>query len=458
MTYIRAAGMLCLVFPALMGFGCSDVPNRYTTDGSVPSSLAAATLPIAAGQSTDSLTYRSVSVGTTLNAGLSHSSAILAPATPTISRSFFGLTILNFKNVSPTMLFGTTRSWDAYPALDWADANPSLGMYNFTSLDEFISLNQSRNTEIIYTFGRTPPWASSQPGAPGPYGLGQCAPPADLNAWDNYVRAVVTHVAGRIKYWEIWNEPNAPNFYCGDISTMVAMAQRASRIIKRIDPSALILSPAVTGGPGPNWLAEFLARGGTHYVDVIAFHGYWSARAEDVVDVISRYRTVMAANGASEKALWDTESSWSGFGNLGTPSSAQQVGFVAKDYLLHWSQGVSRFVWYAYDGGTIWGGLWTSGSGESPAAVSYTEIYRWMVGATLTAPCSANHNGIWICPLARPDGYKAEAVWISNQTAVFQVPVKYIEYRDLAGSVHPITSRTVTVGDQPILFETAPRR
>ncbi len=106
----------------------------------------------------------------------------------------------------------------------------------------------------------------------------------------------------------------------------------------------------------------------------------------------------MAANGAEGKALWDTESSWSGFGNLSAPSSAQQVGFVAKDYLLHWSQGIARFVWYAYDGGPIWGGLWTPGIGESPAAASYMEIYHWLVGATLTASCSANHNGIWSTP------------------------------------------------------------
>jgi hypothetical protein len=430
MGYVCTARMLCLVFPALIGCGCSNHQNRYAADGGVPPAIS----------------------------GFRTAMAQAAAVAPSIPRLFFGLTVLNFKNLSPTMLFGTTRSWDAYPALDWADSNPSAGVYDFTSLDKFISLNQSHGTEIIYTFGRTPLWASSQPNAPGPYGRGQCAPPTDLSAWDNYVRAIATHAAGRIKYWEIWNEPNALNFYCGDIPTMVTMAQHASRIIKRIDPSALTLSPGVTGGPGPRWLAEFLSRGGSNYVDVIAFHGYWSARAEDVVDVISSYKTVMAANGATRKPLWDTESSWSGFGNLGTPNTAQQVGFVAKDYLLHWSQGVSRFVWYAYDGGPIWGGLWTSGIGESPAAASYKETYRWMVGATLTAPCSPNEKGIWVCTLARSDGYVTEAVWISGQTAVFKVPREYTEYRDLAGLVHPITGGTVTVGDQPILIEIAARR
>ena len=261
-------------------------------------------------------------------------------AVPTIPASLFGLTVLNFQALSPSMPFGTTRSWDSYPNLDWSDANPSAGTYNFTYLDSFIAVNQARGADIIYTFGRTPLWASSQPNTPGPYGPGECAPPTNMSLWDNYVSAIATHAAGKIKYWELWNEPQDPSFYCGDIPTMVTMAQHASQIIKGIDPTALILSPGVTGGPGPTWLSTFLSDGGAASVDVIGFHGYWSATAEDVASVISSYQSTMAANGVAERPLWDTESSWAGFGNLGHAKLVQwQVGFIAKDYLLHWSEG-----------------------------------------------------------------------------------------------------------------------
>ena len=370
-----------------------------------------------------------------------------------IPASLFGLTVLNFPNRSPSMRFGTTRSWDA-DSLDWSDVNPSLGVYNFAGLDTFIAINKVRGSDIIYTLGRTPRWASSQPSAPGPYGPGQCAPPTDMTAWDNYVRAIATHAAGQIKNWELWNEAQDTRFYCGDILTMVMMARHASQIIKGIDPSALILSPAVTGPQGPTWLASFLSGGGAAYTDVIAFHGYWSATAEDAISVVSRYKTAAAANGAAGKPIWDTESSWAGFGNLGTPNKSQQVGFVAKDYLLHWSQGISRLVWYAYDGGPIWGGLWAAGAGESPAAESYKETYRWMVGASLATPCAAGKMGFWTCTLSRIGGYTAEVVWIPKVTASFAVPAQYTVYRDLTGAVYTITNHTITVGDQPILLET----
>ena len=373
---------------------------------------------------------------------------------PPIPGSFFGLTVLDFSHLLPTMQFGTTRSWDAHPGLDWAEVNPSAGIYNFASLDRFISLNQSRGAEMIYTFGRTPQWASLHPSAPGPYGPGQCAPPANLAVWDSYVRAIVTHAAGKIKYWELWNEPNDPAFYCGDMPTMVTMAQHASKIIKSIDPSALILSPAVTASSGPGWLSAFLAEGGGAYVDVIAFHGYSSANAEDILNVIAVYKKVMHVHGAARKPMWDTEANWAGSGNLQPPTIAHQVGFIPKYYLLQWSQGVSRFVWYAYDGGR-WGGLRTASGGPSLAATAYDETYRWMVGASLSAPCSADAAKIWTCTLSRPGGYQAEAIWISDRTVKVAVPEIFKEYRDLAGQVHPVVDGKVAVGDQPILLESA---
>ena len=109
-------------------------------------------------------------------------------------------------------------------------------------------MNQALGKDMIYTLGRTPLWASSDPKAPGSYHPGDCAPPANMSDWDNYLTAIAAHAAGKIKYWEIWNEPNNSTGYCGAIPTLVTMTQHANAIIKAIDPSAIILSPACNGG------------------------------------------------------------------------------------------------------------------------------------------------------------------------------------------------------------------
>jgi hypothetical protein len=144
-------------------------------------------------------------------------------------------------------------------------------------LDAFIQLSQKRGAEVIYTFGRTPRWASSKPDAAGPYGPDQCAPPADLQYWDDYVTAIASHAGVRISYCELWNEPQDSEFYCGDMHTIVAMAQHAYRIIKSINPAAQELTPTCTASGGPAWLDSYLSEGGGNYADIMSFHGYSNA-------------------------------------------------------------------------------------------------------------------------------------------------------------------------------------
>ena len=81
-----------------------------------------------------------------------------------IPQSLFGMTVLDFENTNAPLRYGTTRTWDSFPTLDWADINSARGVYDFQPLDNFLKINQERNVEVIYTFGRTPLWASSQPG------------------------------------------------------------------------------------------------------------------------------------------------------------------------------------------------------------------------------------------------------------------------------------------------------
>ena len=170
--------------------------------------------------------------------------------------------------------------------------------------------------------------------------------PANIKDWDDFVRAVATFSGGRIKYWELWNEPNDPHSYCGDVRTMVTLAQHASEIIKGIDPSAMILSPGVVSGSGPSWLDGFLSAGGGAYVDIIAFHGYWSSTAEDICKVVISYQNVTKAHNMAAKPLWDTEASWAGRngGVGGLTDISQRAAFLAKYFILHWSLGVPRMV------------------------------------------------------------------------------------------------------------------
>jgi hypothetical protein len=371
---------------------------------------------------------------------------------PIASSAFFGLISLNYMYVSPRLTFGTTRTWDSFPALDWASANPAAGQYNFAPLNSYIAANMSRRAQIIYTFGKTPPWASTTPDG-GPHGRDPCAPPV-ISAWDQYVTATVTNIAGRIKYWELWNEPDQAGFYCGDLATMATMAQHAYRIIKSIDPSAMVLSPAATGRTGAAWLNSFIKAGGLHTFDIVAFHGYEGVQAEHITAAVDAYRSVLSRHNLSAMPLWDTEGSW---GDNSIGDDAHRAAFLSKFFVLQWSKGVDRVLWYAYDGDPKWGRLIDTGGNLLPQGVAYRETYNWIVGATLTQLCAPDHNGTWSCSLTRSGGYKAQIVWSSTAASLsFSAPSQMTEYRDLTGGVHPIVGGTVQAQNLPILLETGP--
>jgi hypothetical protein len=337
--------------------------------------------------------------------------------------------------------------------LDWADINSAPGVYDFQYLDAFLKINQERDIDVIYTFGRTPQWASSQPGMPGPYGNGQCAPPSDLQNWDDYVTAIVNHAGTRISYWELWNEPQDPDYYCGDSRTLVTMAQHAYQIIKSINPAAQVLTPAASASGGPGWLDRYLSEGGGNYADIISFHGYCNSEAESIHSVVSQYQTVLATHGQSNKPLWDTEADWAGDPNDGLEGSANRAAFLTKYYLLQWSEGVSRFVWYAYDGGP-WGGLWNAATGADQDVASYAIVQQWMQGASMTSGCAPDGSDTWTCTLSRAGGYQALVLWNSSKTLSYKAPAQYTEVRDLMGNVRSLSGGKLQVGDSPILVET----
>ncbi|HEX4487776.1 MAG TPA: endo-1,4-beta-xylanase, partial [Terriglobales bacterium] len=147
----------------------------------------------------------------------------------TLPPTFFGMHVNQSKTAWPSVGFGSYRLWDDGTA--WANLNPSNGSYNWAPLDAWVNRAQQQNVQLLYTFGRTPAWASSNTSISCNYGGGQCVAPANYAYWDAYVTALVTRYKGKIKYYELWNEPNDPGFWKGTTAQMVEMTRRASQII-----------------------------------------------------------------------------------------------------------------------------------------------------------------------------------------------------------------------------------
>ena len=194
-------------------------------------------------------------------------------------------------------------------------------------------------------------------------------------------------------------------------------------------------------------------RHGLHTFDIAAFHGYEGIEAERIIAVVDAYRSVLDRNQLNGMRLWDTECSW---GETTIGDDSRRAAFLSKYYLLQWSKGVDRVLWYAYDGDPKWGRLIDTAGNLLPQGVAYREVYKWMAAATLTQPCARDKHDTWTCSFARPGGYAAQVVWNSVAAGSFGVPAGMTGYHDLSGAVHPVVARTVPVSNLPILLETGP--
>jgi polysaccharide biosynthesis protein PslG len=379
---------------------------------------------------------------------------MLASDTP-IPASYFGMTMNGpLKTPWPSIGFGSLRTWDMN--ISWSDIAVERGRYDWDKFDAIVDLAASHGIELVYTFGRTPRWAARAPDAAGAYGLGQCSPPAHLSDWEDFVRAVVARAAGRIKFWEIWNEPQDRNFYCGDIPMMVMLQKAAYAIVKQQDSELQVLTPSPTGGLGPSWMWRFLSSGGGDYADIIGFHGYWDADALSLPAVVSRFKAVAQARNAT-KPMWDTEAGWGE--NPPNMDPTSKAAFLAKYYLLHWSLGIRRLYWYSYDNELGWGTLWDQKIGLLLPGLAYHEVRSWMVDATMSQPCAADstRNPVWTCGLVRPGGYHALAIWAEGPPRTYRIEGDFPRYRNLAGERYTVRNGEVTVTASPILLESGAR-
>ena len=117
---------------------------------------------------------------------------------------------------------------------------------------------------------------------------GQAYPPKDYAKWGELAYQWTKHCvekygAGEVNkwYWEVWNEPNI-SYWHGSHEDYFKLYDYAVDGVRRALPAARVGGPEVAGGPGGNFLREFLnhCAHGTNYVtgktgsplDFISFH------------------------------------------------------------------------------------------------------------------------------------------------------------------------------------------
>lgn len=385
-----------------------------------------------------------------------------------IPDTFFGMHLmrLGMHENWPAFQPGVIRLWDTRTT--WKDLQPEPSQWDFSGpgwkrLDLYVNHVRRHNpgTQIIYTMGQSPRWASSRPEWRNGYGYGHGAPPKNLEDWREYVRTVGRRYAGRIRYWEVWNEADYAAFYKGSVETMVDMARVAHEELKAIDPDNVILSPGLTVSQGVQWLDRFLALGGGKYVDIIAFHWYYDSTPEGLSGSIDNVRRVMDKHGVGDKPLWNTEGAL-----ICNPkkqdckqpmvlSDAERRSINLRAMLTMWTRGISNFDYYFWEGRSPHEAM-LERDFRTPTLTgeAYARAVSWLRGARVVDAYRLP-QGIHVYRLQRGDT-PAVIAWALNGDTSVRLPDAWSVTRAarIDGEVEPLPrSREIRLGLEPVMLQ-----
>jgi hypothetical protein len=138
-----------------------------------------------------------------------------------------------------------------------------------------------------------------------------------MDAWLTFVKKVLNRYKDRVKYWEIWNEPNHSGFWYpkADPEAYSRLLIETSRLINEIDPQAKIIG-GVTAGIDVEFVETFLKAGADDMIDVITFHDYREIPEKRLYNIENLWKVINKYNPDIE--LWQ--------GETGFPSHSRTTG------------------------------------------------------------------------------------------------------------------------------------
>lgn len=200
----------------------------------------------------------------------------------------------------------------------------------WTKYDQIVDLSQEYGLGLIVRLDFPPEWARST-GNPAAASV-QDYPPANFEDYGDFVYAVVSRYKGRVKYYQLWNEPNLAIEWGGnkpDAKAFVRLLQIGYTRAKEADPDAVILAPALaptllpSGSPEGiddlTFLQQMYDAGAKDYFDIMSANNYglWTSAGDRLAAAdqtnFSRpelLREIMVRNGDGGKSIWISETGW----------------------------------------------------------------------------------------------------------------------------------------------------
>ncbi len=261
---------------------------------------------------------------------------------------------------------------------DFEDRRHEPARSAWEKYDQIVDLAEKNGMELIVRISNPPGWTRAQ--GEGVDNVDTFAPPDNVQDFADFVTAVVSRYRGRVRTYQLWNEPNIyPEWGSNPISPeeYVTLLKAGAEAARAADPDVVLIAGALASTinlqpddpPPTNSLNDllFLQRmydaGAAPYFDIMAMQGYglYSGPTDDrmhprVIN-ISRHkfvRDLMVKNGDAHKPIWIAEMNWNAapaeveprYGRVSLAQQAQYLPLAYQRVLADWPWiGVAN-TWY----------------------------------------------------------------------------------------------------------------
>jgi hypothetical protein len=217
----------------------------------------------------------------------------------------------------------------------WADIEREQGLFDFGKYDDLVDDVNRNDKRLLAMLAYEVPWTSAE--------KGRVVNADDISLYLDFVKEVVSRYRGRIKAYEIWNEPNWI-FWKGTDTEFYELTKRTVQIIRKTDPDALILGGAFWRVPN-RFIEKMFDYGAFDDIDIISFHPY-ASNPEKSLKLYDRLLEILK-NKKFEGEIWVTEIGFPTNGWYPTRVSEDKYpGYIIKTLSGLAARGANKIFWY----------------------------------------------------------------------------------------------------------------
>lgn len=202
----------------------------------------------------------------------------------------------------------------------WEDIEPRQGEFSFEKYDRIVELLNANGISILGLLNYCAPWASA-------CGKWNC-PPRDHRLFLEYASCVAGRYKGKVKYWEVWNEPDSRIYWepQDGLKEYASLLKETYRLLKGIDPECRVLNGGLAEGTAS--INNLYEQGAAGFFDILNLHYFDSPLVPGALNRVAAYpqlaAKIMARNGDADKKIWITE--------IGAPGVA--AGIKVKNWWI----------------------------------------------------------------------------------------------------------------------------